>query len=272
MAEPKIKGGYILLSRKLIESEIFAKPPLYLKVWIYLLSKAQHKDFKDLKRGQVRTSIPEIQKACSWHIGYRKVVPTKDQVFQILQWMRSPYEVENERVTKATTRATMITTTRATRGMLVTIDKYSVYQDPKNYESNSESNDEHDDGSNTYNIQECNKNDHNNDNNNIYSAKNEQNAQLAENIWKLYPCKKGKARAIQKIPKLIQKYGYEQIENTVFRYKKYVQHRRETDFKDLKYQNGSTFFGGTYVDYLDENYTEESEQNNNVQMFDFSDD
>jgi len=42
MKEILIPGGYILLSRKLIESEIFKKPPLYIKVWNYLLLKAQH--------------------------------------------------------------------------------------------------------------------------------------------------------------------------------------------------------------------------------------
>jgi hypothetical protein len=64
MCEPKILGGYVLLSRKLIDSEIFKKPPLYLKVWIYLLQRAQHGDFKQLKRGQVTTSIAEIMEAC----------------------------------------------------------------------------------------------------------------------------------------------------------------------------------------------------------------
>lgn len=65
MREPKISGGYVLLPRKIIDSEIINKPPLYLKVWIYLLQIAQHTDYKQLKRGQVRTSIPEIIEACS---------------------------------------------------------------------------------------------------------------------------------------------------------------------------------------------------------------
>jgi hypothetical protein len=43
---------------------------------------------------------------------------------------------------KATMKATLITTTKATQGMLITIDGYSVFQNPKNYESNNESNDE----------------------------------------------------------------------------------------------------------------------------------
>ena len=67
--------GFILLSRSLIESEIFSKPPLYLKVWIYLLTRAQHTDYKGLKRGQLYISIPEIQEACSHFEGFRKETP-----------------------------------------------------------------------------------------------------------------------------------------------------------------------------------------------------
>jgi hypothetical protein len=135
MSEPKIIGGYLLLARKIIESEIFTKPPLYLKVWIYLLQKAQHSSYKQLKRGQVRTSIPEIMEACSWYMGYRKVTPTKDQIYQIIEWMRKPREgAEGEAM-----ETTMITTTKAIQGMLINIDSYSFYQNPKNYESNSAS-------------------------------------------------------------------------------------------------------------------------------------
>lgn len=149
-----IKGGYILLSRKLIESEIFKKPPLYLKVWIYLLSRAQHKEYKGLKRGQLIICIPEIQEACSYNVGYRKCKPTKKQIYDIITWLRNPYERVNERNCEGnsseqseaynndTTDETMIVTMRVTHGMLVTIDKYSIYQDSKNYESNNESNTE----------------------------------------------------------------------------------------------------------------------------------
>lgn len=138
MSEPLISGGYILLSRKIIESEIFKKPPLYLKVWIYLLSSAQHKQYKGLEKGQLFTSIPEIQEACSHMVGYRKVTPTKDQIYNILEWLRkrceSYYEYDNN--------TTMITTTKATHGLLVNIEKYSFYQDSKNYESNGDNNNE----------------------------------------------------------------------------------------------------------------------------------
>lgn len=140
MSEPLINGGYILISRKIVESEIWDKPPLYIKVWLYLLNSAQHKPYKNLKRGQLFTSIAEIQEACSWHIGYRKEKPSRDQIYQIIDWLRK----RDEAVPEADTKATMITTTKATQGMVINIDSYWFYQDPRNYESNNDPNNEKD--------------------------------------------------------------------------------------------------------------------------------
>lgn len=245
-------NGWIKLYRKLLNKAIWkCSTPEQKVILITLLLLANHKEEEwewkgqkfMCKPGQFVTSLNSIAQKAGRNISIQNVRTALDKF--------KKYDFLTYESTKT--------------GRLVTIVNYSVYQSRK--ESNQQSNQQRANKEVT-----TNKNDKK-----IYinnnSAKNEQNAQLAENIWKLYPCKKGKARAIQKIPKLIQKYGYEQIENTVLRYKKYVQHRRETDFKDLKYQNGSTFFGGTYMDYLDENYKEQAEENSsNVQMFDFSDD
>lgn len=77
----------------------------------------------------------------------------------------------------------------------------------------------------------------------------------SEKLWKLYPLKKGKAKVIKKIPQLIEEYSYEQMKRCVNRYIQYVEYERKKNF-NLNYQNGSTFFNGTYVDYLDANYQE----------------
>lgn len=133
MADKKIDGGYIMLARRLIESEIFQKPPLYLKVWIYLLARAQHDDYKKLKRGQLSTSIPEIQEAVSWKVGFRTETPSKNQIFRIINWLRNPDEAHDDR----NDDRNMIETTKATHSMLITISNYGVYQDSKNYERNA---------------------------------------------------------------------------------------------------------------------------------------
>ncbi len=138
MKKPVISGGAILIARKLNSSAIFEKPPLYLKVWLFLLTQAQHNNYKDLKRGQLYTSIPKIQKAVSWKVGYRTETPTKKQIFGILDWLRFPSEGNNE----GNEIEPMIVTTKVTHGMLITICNYSVYQTLGNYEGNNESNDD----------------------------------------------------------------------------------------------------------------------------------
>lgn len=138
MNSPEISGGYILISRKLIESEIWEKPPLYLKVWMYLLVRAQYKPYKDLERGELVVSIPELIEACSYKVGYRTEKPTKSQIFNILEWLRNSDEGTHEGYSDET----MIETTKTTRGMVVKVLNYNVYQDSSNYEHNDEKNDE----------------------------------------------------------------------------------------------------------------------------------
>lgn len=136
MAE--IEGGYILIWRKLIESEIWEKPPIYLKVWLYILAKAQHKQYKNLDRGELLISIPELIEVCSYKVGYRTERPSKTQIYNILEWLRNSDEGANE----GQSSETMITTTKTTRGMVVKVHNYNVYQDPKSYERNDGRNDE----------------------------------------------------------------------------------------------------------------------------------
>ena len=133
-------NGYIIESRTILNSEIWKKPPLYFKVWHYLLLKAQHADYKDLKRGQLYTSIGEIREACSYYVGYRKETPSRKEIWSILEWLRNPYEGNAEGNTKGNDERNMIVTTKATHGILVTICNYNVYQDPKFYEGNDERN------------------------------------------------------------------------------------------------------------------------------------
>lgn len=131
-------NGYILESKKIIDSGIWKKPPLYFKVWHYLLLNAQFTDKGSLKRGQLFTTINEIAEACSYYVGYRKVVPTRKEIWSILEFLRNPYEGDNE----GDNKGTMIETAKVTHGIIVTICNYNKYQDPKTYERNNEGNDE----------------------------------------------------------------------------------------------------------------------------------
>lgn len=77
----------------------------------------------------------------------------------------------------------------------------------------------------------------------IYSADD------IENLWLLYPIKKGKAQAIKKISKILEKYSIEELTKCIKRYSV------EVKGKDKQFiLHGSTFFNGRYEDYLDSNY------------------
>jgi len=120
----RIDGGYFIIARKLKYSGVYKKPPHFREIWLWLLGKANYKECDNIKRGSLFTSYKEIQEELSWYVGYRKEMYSKTQIAKSL---RNLYENK------------MIVTMKTTRGMIITICNYDYYQDPKNYESNSES-------------------------------------------------------------------------------------------------------------------------------------
>ncbi len=75
-----------------------------------------------------------------------------------------------------------------------------------------------------------------------------------ESLWSYYPLKRGKASVNKKAKKNAFDIGEDHFRRAIDRYKDSVKFEREHGFKELKYQNGSTFFNSGYLDYLDENY------------------
>lgn len=124
---PVIPGGYVMIARKLFLGDLMDKPPLYFKLWAYMLDRANWKDRDKLRRGEFVATIAEMQEAMSYRVGYRKSTPTKDEI-------RSAYEYF--------VTAKMITTAKTTRGMIINICKYELYQNPKNYETHGEARNE----------------------------------------------------------------------------------------------------------------------------------
>ena len=96
------------------------------------------------------------------------------------------------------------------------------------------------------------------------SSKDEIEKQIEE-LWKAYPHKKGKATAIKKIPKLIKKYGYDQMARCVSRYAEECR-KKGTEQEYIKH--GSTFFNGGYMDYLDQDKSSCSNDTEKNRQFD----
>lgn len=118
-----IKGGYILQPRCFDQSQSATMPPVARELWLYLLRKVNHKDGGGLRRGQGHFVIEDIQNALSWHVGYIRKTYSKSQLVKALRRLRE---------------GSMIASTKATRGMVITVLKYDYYQDPKNYEGTNE--------------------------------------------------------------------------------------------------------------------------------------
>jgi len=121
---PRIKGGFYLKAKCVQESWIAKAPPHVREIWDLFLRKAFYADGKKIKIGQLLVTYKDIIEELSWFVGYRKVTYKKHHC---------------EIAMKALVKAAMITTTKTTRGVIVTVLNYSKYQNIKNYECYSES-------------------------------------------------------------------------------------------------------------------------------------
>lgn len=72
-----------------------------------------------------------------------------------------------------------------------------------------------------------------------------------EELWSLYPNKKGKAKSRELVYKILAKYSKDELKRAVERYSNSC----GTDIKYIKH--GSSFFNGGFEDYLDVNYVED---------------
>ncbi len=117
-----IPNGFVLLARKIDGSEVAHASPCTRELFALFIRKANFKDRPCgdtvVRRGQWLTSYTEIQEALHWTKGARKLVYTKGQIEAAMKWLRG--------------RA-MVTTTKTTRGLFVTVDNYDLYQTPDNY-------------------------------------------------------------------------------------------------------------------------------------------
>jgi hypothetical protein len=124
--DDKIKGGYLIIPRIMYrEWDIMKSPPVDRELFMYCLANVMFKDYGNLKRGQGYFQMKKIQEDLCWYVGYRRLMYSKDQLTKALRRLK---------------KLGMTTTTKATRGVLITICNYDYYQDTINYEGISEGN------------------------------------------------------------------------------------------------------------------------------------
>ncbi len=130
MASPRkenLSNGAFVLSRSIFESDLWQKPPEYLKIWIYLIGKANHKGRKYrgcyCERGQYFCDYAELRAQLSYKIGFRKKKCGDFTPKTLMKFLRSTLR---------------ITTMKKPRGVLITILNYDTYQALDNYEKTNE--------------------------------------------------------------------------------------------------------------------------------------
>lgn len=146
-----LKGAFII-SRSLFDSQIWQMPPEYIKTWIWIIGKCNHRgEFKkgrQFNRGECLVTLQETQDQMKYKVGYRTKGITKDQAWRVYEWLRE---------------AKMVETTKTTLGMFVKVLRYEEYQNLDNYERDDEAD----------NVQTIFKQGSNNINKNEKNVKNE---------------------------------------------------------------------------------------------------
>lgn len=104
-----IDGGCILLSRQILNSDIWKKPPEYLKIFLYILLRVNHKN--------------ELYPRGSNFFNFSDQKPdgvTLNQIYKFLSWARSE-------------KVQILATRKSTRGVVIKVNNYDRYQTLDNY-------------------------------------------------------------------------------------------------------------------------------------------
>lgn len=226
--------GWIKLHRKLLDCWIWKEKPFDKgRAWIDLILLAMHHDTEivedgkpyPVNRGSYYFSILKLADRWGW---------SRNKVKRFLDVL----EHEN-----------MLYTTRTNKGTLLTIVNYELYQAKDNdseptLEPTNEPTIEPADEPQNKNIKNL-----NNIKNNISMCEIND---FFERVWKLYPLKKGKSKVSMTTKKKLFSIGYDRLSKAIQKYIDYVD-----SVEWLHYQNGVTFFNGTYNDYLDDETEED---------------
>ncbi|WP_297132984.1 transcriptional regulator [Terrisporobacter sp.] len=224
-----MQNGYIKLYREVINSDIFENEKLF-KIFIWCLVRATHKE-REQRIGRQTIILKEGQFVFGRNKAALELNIAPSTVWDYMKLLENRKTINIKSNNKYS---------------IVTIENWSVYQfreeisDSKTNKKSTSNKQQMDTNKNVKNVK-----------NNIYTLQ-------CDELWQIYPNKKGKTQAYNKIPKLLEKYSFDEIKRCIERYSK------EVEDKDKQYiKHGSTFFNTGYMDYLDENYNASSPEQNN---------
>lgn len=119
--------GKFFIHRKIFESDVWEKPAYFLKVWIWIIGKANWKEVrkegKIYHRGEFMIDYGQIIKRNQWKTGWRTEYLTKDQIFSVLEFLRKTQRIH---------------TTKTTRGLWIKVLNYDYFQRLPKGEGNNE--------------------------------------------------------------------------------------------------------------------------------------
>ncbi len=170
-SKEKITGGATIWARQTIESDIFFwKPDKWFKIWFYIVNRVNHKDTKLFKCGSAYIEYKEIA---------LKTKATHGEIQSFLRWAK---------------KMQMLSTQKSTRGNIITVNKYRVFQDFNNYsiQARVEAQSKH----NPSTIHAINNNDKN-EKNTMYTYPQE-----FLDFWNEYPKKKEKVETFKEWKKI----------------------------------------------------------------------
>lgn len=141
-----------MLARKTTQSEIWQKKPAWwFKVWCYILMRVNHKSNNRFKRGENFFTYHRIYDDCNLSCEGNDT----RSLDNLIRWLK---------------RTTQITTQKTTRGFIISVSNYDLYQNIANYKNDTGN----DTGNESETIQERYRNDTINKNDkNVNNEKNE---------------------------------------------------------------------------------------------------
>jgi hypothetical protein len=118
--------GFFLISRSIFDSIIWDKPSEHIKVWIFLIGRANHAPARyrgySVERGQFFGTYREIAEQLSYHRGWARESVSESKLKHIMNGLKN---------------MEMITVKKEPAGVLITILNYDLYQTAGNYERTS---------------------------------------------------------------------------------------------------------------------------------------